>query len=202
MGPFKIFLGGLNSTGKTILINTLIANNCSADVCRGSEEFFKWLKIENGNYDILESLSDEVKDLELSKMIAFLIKEVASKSNAKIWIFSGHFGRISGASVTPAVGSWVSEFDLIVLLKADSKILVQRVISDFQTGRRRRNKLLGLIDTHSNPEEIFSKLLIQTEMISEQLSKKFKTPLLKLDSTQCSPTKLISQIYNYINGVK
>lgn len=197
MEPYKIFLGGVNSTGKTTLINVLATANRNINVCYGSKEFFKWLRLKEGDYNSLENLSDEYKDLELSKMIPFLVKEVEYMTGT-IWIFAGHFGRINNSTIMPAVGNWISNFDLIVLLTADPQTIIKRIKEDFNSGARKRDKLLGMIESSSNPLKIFTELLKQTEQISKKISSKYGVPLLKLNSSKHNPIQLSKQILNHI----
>lgn len=195
MESFKIFLGGFNSTGKTTLIDVLKILDYNIDVCYGSKEFFKWLGLKEGDYNSLEQLSSDYKDFELGKMVSFLIKEI----NQKIWIFTGHFGRINNLTINPAVGNWISNFNLIVLLTANADTLVCRIKNDFDLGIRNREKLKKLIDSSSNSVEIFNKFLKQTERISENLSFKYKIPLIKLNSSEHNSLQLAEQLLAYIN---
>ena len=61
----KVFLGGINSSGKTSLLNALKVACSSISVCHGSAVFMEWLGIEQGDYRSLIELPEEYKNKEL-----------------------------------------------------------------------------------------------------------------------------------------
>ncbi|MEK7163042.1 MAG: AAA family ATPase [Patescibacteria group bacterium] len=198
MESFKIFLGGINSSGKTSLLDALVFNNCGVDVCYGSKEFINWLGLKQGDYESLEQLQDDYKNQELSKMVQFLINQINNNINHDKWIFSGHLGRIKETNIVSAIGNWISNFNLIVLLTAEPEILINRIKHDFAFGIRKRDKLMELIDLSKDPIEIFSEFVKQTEKIAEQIASIYEIPLLKLNSSEFDPSQLSIKLLNYI----
>lgn len=194
MGSLKVFLGGLNSTGKTELLKSLSIQNHGIITCQGSKEFFKWLKLDQGDYESLEKLSDDYKNQELGKMIPHLVGETNMNFRCKMWVFAGHFGRINNDKVISAIGDWISHFDLIVILSADPKILIRRTINDFIKNGRRRNIFMEIIEKNRNPETILKRLAHQSEKISEQISLKYDIPLIKLNGSCLGPKQLAEQL--------
>lgn len=200
MVPFKILLGGLNSTGKTDLLNAAVTLNNNVKVCDGSTEFMSWLGLNQGDYELLEQLPSCYKDRELEKMLNNLVDRVDNSSECKVWIFAGHFGRIKGDEVKPAIGDWISLFGLIILLTASPEVLVKRILMDDVSGKRNRLAMINLINSSVDKCGVIKRLLIQTERIVEQAAEFYGVPLLKIDSSDLNSTRLATQILNYVRA--
>ena len=166
----------------------------------GSKFFFDWLGIKKGDYQSLEALPEDYKAYQLEMMIQSLITEAETKSVYSSLIFSGHFCRIQTTGVTPAVGDWISNFDLIVLLKTNPEVLLKRIQGDHHSGTKKRNALMNLIALHDDRLRYVTKLLNETEETAKRVSKKYNIPLLSIDSGLQKPTKIASQIIQQIKA--
>ena len=200
MAPFKILLGGLSSSGKTELLNAIVSLSEDVKICHGSMEFMNWLGLKQGDYELLERISSGYKDIELERMINHLVGRADRGSICRVWMFSGHFGRIKDDKIQPAIGSWISFFGLLVLLTASPEVLVERILSDDISGKRSRSTMINLINSSADRYGAIKRLLIQTERIAEQAAEFYRVPLLKMDSSMLSSMQLAAQLLNHIRA--
>lgn len=200
MKTTKIFLGGFNCSGKSTLADHLALSNPSIVICRGSQEFFKWLGLTQGDYAALEHLPPTYKDVELDKMISSLI-HAAENDGVRYWLFTGHFGRINGAHLIPAMGKWVSKFDILILLTATQEDVLTRVRARkdaMSNSKKERRIILDLLNENINSMETMASLIQETEDVAETTAKEHNLPLLKLDSSKLNPSQLVTSVLTHL----
>lgn len=198
MAHFKIFLGGLNATGKTTLMNTLFLLHKDVDICHGSSVFFNFLGLKMGDYGSLERMDDTYKDFKLTEMMNLLFQQIDSVVDKRFWFFSGHYCRIKKDNTTPAVGEWIKEFDCLILMTANPDIITQRIKKEHQLNVRKRTLLMKEMSKASNPTEYIRNLLQKTKDEALIVSRQYNIPLVEVDSSGQSPEQMASMVFNFI----
>jgi adenylate kinase len=136
----NIFLGGINGTGKTTLISEL-GKNDKFRVLYGSDLLMEKLGISKGDYDSLRMLSRERIQKALNKMLKDLLSPPSDK---QYLVFTGHYIDFHEGRLERNVGEWISQFDTLVHLVAEPKIIAKRIGTD---NKDRKNLPKGLNDS-------------------------------------------------------
>ncbi len=146
------FIGGINGSGKSSIINAISERNREFESYHGSVRFMEWLKIKPGDYPSLWKLSDDFKNVELDKMIRFAVNERAKSSRSLL--IDGHYLNLRNGEVSNATGDWISVMDAIFLISADSREIFERLENDFRISGRER----GIFREGAGEKEMISEI--------------------------------------------
>ncbi|MEK7113216.1 MAG: AAA family ATPase [Patescibacteria group bacterium] len=137
--PKFIFVGGINGSGKTTILNLVAASNKEVSVIKGSKIFMKWLGIKRGNYKKLQSLPDKKVLMEQEKMIHYLVKKRRFGRSKKIVLIDAHYVNIREERVQGWVGDWLSMMSGLALIKASPTDILRRIEYDENESIRKRS---------------------------------------------------------------
>lgn len=171
------FVGGINAVGKTTLMNEIEATLSDFEVVRGSKLFMEWLGLRPGDYDSLRKLTDDYKDVELDKMMRWLVEQ--KPKNGKHIIIDAHYLNIKPDSVVDATGDWISLMDALFVVTAPNDEILKRIEEDEkQTGRSR-----PIFPESSTIKERLDKIGYfqdKTLLLAKSLSEKFNIPVVEI----------------------
>lgn len=135
--PYFIFVGGINSSGKTSILKYISRGKIA--YVSGSSYLMKWLGIKKGDYKKLQSLPDKNAKSELGKMVRYLTKEKTFHKNKKIVCIDAHYMNIRDGRTQAWVGKWLSCVDGLILIKSSPASILKRIEKDEKRMGRERN---------------------------------------------------------------
>jgi len=180
------FVGGVNGVGKSSFLKELSSRYAGFEIFCGSTEFMKWLRFKEGNHKNLMNLPDAYKDLELKKMMRWVLEKDVRKN--KTLIIDAHYLNYKEGSLVDVTGPWMSLLDALFVISASPKNILKRLKNDKKRGRI-RNLLPGGIP-QDEKVKIIDKFLKLTIKKAQEISKRYGTPLF-----------IINNEDNYLNEV-
>lgn len=132
-------MGGINGSGKTTVLSSIIANNKEIGFIKGSEFFMKWLGVKKGDYKKLQSLPDKDVLKRQEEMIRYIINKKTFGKSKKIVIIDAHFINIRNGKAQEWVGDRISIMDVLLLIKANPADILRRIELDEKESVRNRN---------------------------------------------------------------
>ena len=121
----RYFIGGISGVGKSTFVRSVVArqpNRFQAVHVAGA--FMDFLGFDK-DYEKLRSLPDDIRDERLFACINELIEKNPGES-----LFDFHYLNIVRGKMTRLTGPWLSDFDALILITADSREIVRRIMAD------------------------------------------------------------------------
>jgi adenylate kinase len=171
------FVGGINAGGKTTLMNEIEANLPDFEIVRGSKLFMEWLGVNPGDYESLRKLPDDYKDIELDKMMRWLVEQ--KPKNGKHIIIDAHYLNIKPDDIVDVTGNWISLMDALFVVTAPSDEILKRMEQDEkQTGRSR--SIFPESSTKDESLELIGSFQEKILLLAKSLSEKYHIPLVEI----------------------
>lgn len=171
------FAGGINAVGKTTLMNEIEVTLPDFEIVRGSKFFMEWLGLRPGDYDSLRKLPDDYKDVELDKMMRWLVEQ--KSKNGKHIIIDAHYLNIKPGSVADATGDWISLMDALFVVTAPNDEILKRIEEDERLQGRSRPLFLES-STNAERLSIIGSFQEKTLLLAKSLSEKYHIPLVEI----------------------
>ncbi len=179
-----VFIGGINGSGKTTILN-ILKTRTNIPCFEGSHNMMKMLGIET-NYDLLRNFSHEQKNN--AQVESF--KNISESSDRAI--ATSHFVKVWNGVVTESVGDWYDYCKVFVHVNVNPADILKRIHSE----NRERN--LFAADDISDAEKI--RFLTQAQErsldVARRVSKEYGTPLVIIENG--SLDQAVEQILNIL----
>jgi len=159
------YVCGINGSGKTTLLKA-ISNKADLKVVQGTAELMTYLGIPN-NYDALRALNQDEVLVKWGETAVALI----DKNSDESFLLDTHIMNLTNGKIIRRDGSWIGEYDALIMVKADPETILYRVENDskqralFPSDINRNEKLL-MIDTYQQ----------RTESLCQDLGQEYSIP--------------------------
>lgn len=165
------YLGGVSGVGKSTFLQKLGESYPEIRIVKGSEAFMEWIGIEQGDYAKLRSLSDEYKDREFAKLIASIAKK--ERLSGGHIVLDAHYLNLRHGKIVDVIGDWLKEVDVLLLLTADTKTVLQRV----EANRERERALFPKSSPAVEKFQILERYIRQTSKRAKEAAAVYDKPL-------------------------
>lgn len=159
------YFGGINASGKSTLIDAIVAKDQKFVAVHTTKELMKWLGIEN-NYEALRAMNQD----EVLKKYALFVDEWLESHKDKSSLFDSQFLNLVRGEYLDRTGDWIQKFDSIVVVNASLQDVLRRINSEV------RDRALFDKKTISDDQKIkvLKEYSLHTEKLAQQTANKFK----------------------------
>ena len=189
-----IYLGGINGSGKTSIVQKINERLPNLHIVHGSKELMKRLNISVNDYDTLRSIPEKVKE----EAVTELLHDLESKNKCQTIIVVAHYAKVVRGEITSSFGPWYGHCDKLVLITGSSREILDRITIDQASGRRTERNLFGCL--HKTREQI--KFLQEAQRVSmqvmEQAAKEFRIPCFALVNLKGKMDLAVEQLTSII----
>lgn len=170
--PIFIFVGGINGSGKSTILDFVEKKRRDIQVIPGSTVFMKWLGIRNRDYEKLQSLPDVLALRELKKMMEFLVLKKGFARGIKVVLIDAHFVNIREGKAQKWVADWLGLMHGLILVKASAREILYRIERD--TVRERG--IFPKSSTRGQKIKLIAFFTKESEHVFKQYAKRHKVP--------------------------
>lgn len=160
------YVVGVNGSGKTTLLKR-VQELSGIKTIAGTAALMDYLGIE-GDYDALRAMDQAYVLQKWAATARKLIHEYADES----FLLDTHIMNLTHGHYIRRDGPWIKDYDMLILVKADPKTILDRVMADGNRDRAlfAKNTSLGQKAT------ILADYQEQTEALFRQLAKEYNLP--------------------------
>lgn len=190
----NIYVGGANGVGKSTILRRAAQIDKRLEIIHLASGIMQQLGIAPGNYDALRATSRAVQDSATTAMIDAL----TARQTHKVRLIDGHYSYLVAGAFRPATAAWIDQFDALVLVTADTKIIWHRVQADEVL--RDRDLFSSTADEAIKKAELTA-FIENNRFEFELLSKKHQKDHFILTHNDDNVDRAAQQLINFINSI-
>ena len=192
----QYFFGGVNASGKSTLIGKIKQARPEFKVIHTRVAIMERLGIAQDDIETFRLLPEEYKYRENESMFSDLTKDLVGKSV----IYDSHYLNMIEGKITPLIsGSWLTNISSLILVEADPKTLLKRIMKDRPVKNRR------LFPDGTTPKQavnILGNYSQQNREECERIASMFNLPVLVLRNDSHELDKVVQKFLEFIKYIR
>jgi len=186
-----IFLGGINGSGKTTVIQKLREIK-SIEVFHGTVELMKLLGIASGDYNALRRMSDDI----VNEVWYNFFHNLSSLGQAnEVAIVTAHYVKIFNGEIQPSYGPWYKYCRCLIFLWSPASSILRRILRDEELGKRKNRALFGeCFLTFKEQEKFLERAQILSVAVMRQVSSLFQVPCCQIKNLDSKIERTIEEL--------
>ncbi len=171
----NIFVGGVNGSGKTTILESIGALRPDWLVTKSSQAFMEWLGFP-GDYARLQQLNPDERDAKLTEFM-HIITERGEKTPCQL--LDSHYLNLKHGKIECVTGSWLKNFDALVLISIPASTIIDRLQDD----ERLHHRALFMEGTPTSRQlSLLQEYIEATEEKFLSLAQEFRLPHIKIEN--------------------
>lgn len=171
----NIFVGGVNGSGKTTVLESIGALRPDWLVTKSSQAFMEWLGFP-GDYARLQQLNPDERDAKLTEFM-HIVTERGEKTPCQL--LDSHYLNLKHGKTECVTGPWLKNFDALVLISTSASTIVDRLQGD----ERLHHRALFTEGTPANQQlSLLQEYIKATEKAFFSLAQQFHLPHIKIEN--------------------
>lgn len=187
----NIFLGGVNGSGKTTILQGIHELRPEWNIVKGSQRLMEQLGIP-GDYDTLRATDPLVLKRAIEIMMKTLLKEGSIFPHQ---IVDSHFLNLNYGVVYQVADTWIAGFDALVLLSVPAEKIFERMKKDTHRDRALFSKTTAPEEEHA----ILEAYIQETEKEFLHLAQTYTLPHRKIENTE--KDQAIAELIQFIESL-